>query len=1053
MVRPRLLRKIEAALSAGHVLITAPAGYGKTVLLRSLSAHRPHSFYTRLTPADADLSRLQEKLGPAQRSARGQSFTALLLDDVHHLQEGSETVEWLLEQANEEAFHLVMAGRWAPTAVLSSRAARGEWLHLDARDLAFTLTESQALLESFHARTSAQTWHERTNGWPLALALLSRMNAAPDPHAPAKAELFTYLAHTLANDLPPDLLHFWTVSAIPLRFNDELTAHLLDASTDVRALRKEVRRRNLFLEPADEPGWFRYHELIREFLVRRARAAALTIHRRAIAWFEARGDLEAAIEQALDADLHETAARLILALPERFVWDNGRFRTYRRWVYALDRTTREANPELLIRLGTYLLQQLGMRAEAHARLQEALHLAQQNNDALARRRVLGRMARLHYRDGDAKQALTYAQALLDDPECQGQERLDALYIAAPALGDLTRFRDAQQAYLEAIRLAKALDKTEEEMLFRTNLAITVLIPRGRFAASQRHIQASLDYFRDSPGRCISILLQQCEIHAAKGDWDGLASVLQQVEDLMAELEVQNVSHLLWRAYYQGVLFTGRGLFDDARHWLKQTEQVAKQHPLALVCLAWLESWLLRREGRYEQAVGRAETTLAQPLEAPFYRAILALERDIALAMQAWQDPSITVSLHPETRNLIRWRARADLVRLRALLSICSHNRRDGRLLHHLRATLRALDHPGYENLLTHRDPELGAHFWSLALAQGEAPDRALAALQIIGDPDPVSQSLAHNDPAVRARAAQALAAIGREQAMPALANALANEQDPTAAAAMNASLLHLESRPPPPLRVQVLGEFALWRDGRLVPAQAWHRPVVRRLFQYFALHRGQPLPRDRILDDLWPHTEPRKAWAAFRTTYSKLRPVLDPYTRPKSGLRYVAVKGATYRFDPHDVVQVDAEILEAKVRETLKVGGASDIPPIDEDFLAALEAWKPLLPQLPYEEWLLEPRERLQNLYVEGCLYAAEAMLVRGRAVEAETWALRTVEAAAWLEEGWQALMRAYARQGKRTLALKAYEKAVEALKQELAVEPSDLTRWLAARVKRGQGI
>src|SRR4051794_21551513 len=53
LYRPRLLRRLKAALHAGHVLISAPPGYGKTTLLRSLLAERPHTRYLPLSAADA----------------------------------------------------------------------------------------------------------------------------------------------------------------------------------------------------------------------------------------------------------------------------------------------------------------------------------------------------------------------------------------------------------------------------------------------------------------------------------------------------------------------------------------------------------------------------------------------------------------------------------------------------------------------------------------------------------------------------------------------------------------------------------------------------------------------------------------------------------------------------------------------------------------------------------------------------------------------------------------------------------------------------------------
>lgn len=80
-------------------------------------------------------------------------------------------------------------------------------------------------------------------------------------------------------------------------------------------------------------------------------------------------------------------------------------------------------------------------------------------------------------------------------------------------------------------------------------------------------------------------------------------------------------------------------------------------------------------------------------------------------------------------------------------------------------------------------------------------------------------------------------------------------------------------------------------------------------------------------------------------------------------------------------------------------------------------------------------------------------MLDRGEPAAAVAWAERVIAAAPWQEQGYQALMRAYARQGQRARALRVYDQAAAALERELAVEPSALTRWLRERLQRGEGI
>ena len=99
------------------------------------------------------------------------------------------------------------------------------------------------------------------------------------------------------------------------------------------------------------------------------------------------------------------------------------------------------------------------------------------------------------------------------------------------------------------------------------------------------------------------------------------------------------------------------------------------------------------------------------------------------------------------------------------------------------------------------------------------------------------------------------------------------------------------------------------------------------------------------------------------------------------------------------------------------------------------------------------PRERLQSRYVQGCRYAAGAMLDSGRPGDAVIWAERACAVAPWSEEAWQDLMRAQARCGDRALALTTYAAAVAALQQELAAPPSPMLAWLAQRLRNGEQI
>jgi DNA-binding SARP family transcriptional activator len=287
--------------------------------------------------------------------------------------------------------------------------------------------------------------------------------------------------------------------------------------------------------------------------------------------------------------------------------------------------------------------------------------------------------------------------------------------------------------------------------------------------------------------------------------------------------------------------------------------------------------------------------------------------------------------------------------------------------------------------------------------------------------------------------------------MPLLQDALRRERHAQVRQAIAAALEALESLPPPPLEIRLLGRFEVRRGGQLLPDSAWPRPAVARLLQYFALHRRQWLTRERILEDLWPERDPEEAEEIFRRLFSWLHQVLEPAVRPKGPFRYFASAGESLRFDPHDVVKVDVEQMETEIRRALAAR------PMNRGTWAALaarlEEWPLLLPGAPYDAWLIPHQERWRSLRTEAAQALAEDALVLQEPVEAIRWAERAIEEAPWLEEGYQVLMRAWSRLGQRARALRVYEEAVEALRRELQVPPAPLTRWLAERLRRGEPI
>jgi DNA-binding SARP family transcriptional activator len=1055
LFRKQLLQSWQIALTNQHLVIAAPAGYGKTILLQQLATYRPQSYYLLLTATDGDTAVLQSRLQPHQRPGH-----TLLLDDIHHLA-GSETaVAWLRQQLVQSTCRYVLCGRFLPTA-LEIALTKGQATLWPESDLLFSAAESQALLsDQSDLAQRWSDWHEQLAGWPLGLALITRLPTLQQTPKLARQQLFTYLAHELFDQLPADLYHFMRVTAVPLTFNDELASHLLNDNSPA-SLRQTAQQRNLFLYQDEQPGWFRYHDLIRDYLL--SQHDELDGYwQKTIAWFEAQEDLPQAIEHALAAGWQDEAARLIALVPTAYVYRTDRYLTYQRWVESLAEPVRLQNPRLLFLLGNFLQFVEGQAKAARLYAQQAVAAAHEQGN-----RPVGLLARWQLAEMDLKQNRP-TEALLHELAALSAEPEVALYASrtySQALIDLGHFTQAIPAWKRAAVLAAERQGKDQLWQTRKDLALTTLLPLGRFAQATAEFDEALQYFADKPGYLHETLRNRCELHFVCADWPALAETLARLEEVEQQLESPPGSDaLFWLACYRVLLAVSRDQFAAAEQQLaalsNRYESGKRRYEIAL---ARAQSWLLRRQGRLVEAITQAEVELAQPPTLPYYHALLALEHDIAAGLLFLDGQRPNFSLRPETIALIGMRARPDLVRLRALLALVCHRQPNAswangswanwRWRRHFQAALYALTLPYHERLLTDRDPELGGRFWQLAVIEGLAVAQAGNALHHLNRPELLYPLLTHPETAVRRRAARILRQMGREAAMPPLSRAIGKEKDKATKQVLTAVLTHLETSPPPPMQIQLLGDFRLVRDGRLIPDSDWPRPVTRRLAQYFALHRGVPLPRDQILDDLWPNLPPAKAWANFRTIYSQLRRLVEPYMRPKVDSRYFSLEGDRYLFDPGGYVTVDVVEFETAVRQALATAADHPLPPLPNDLLTQLENWQPLLPELAYEEWLLAARERLETTYIEGCLYVARGQLSYGRPAETVVWARRAVAKAPWLEEGYRALMRAYARQDKRSLALKTYEEAVRALQDELNVTPSAMTQWLHTRLQRGEAI
>jgi LuxR family maltose regulon positive regulatory protein len=351
------------------VLVSAPAGFGKTTLLSQWlttgTEHTVNVAWLSLDEGDNDTGRFLAHVVAALRAGipdavddtaalvvpgadvpsdavltslvndldQVEGATVLALDDYHVIDDGGvhNAVAFLLEHLPPRAT-VAMATRADPPLPLARMRASAELVELRASDLRFTPAEADTFLNRVMGLNITEdqvvALDARTEGWAAGLQLAGlsmrgrdQTAAFVDAFAGSHRFVLDYLVEEVLGRLSEDVRDFLLATSVP----DRLTGPLCDAltgRTGGHQMLERLERDNLFVVPLDDQRqWYRYHHLFAEAL--RARLAAGSpdrapqLHRIASRWYADHDLLDDAIRHATAGGDVETTADLIeAALPE-----------------------------------------------------------------------------------------------------------------------------------------------------------------------------------------------------------------------------------------------------------------------------------------------------------------------------------------------------------------------------------------------------------------------------------------------------------------------------------------------------------------------------------------------------------------------------------------------------------------------------------------------------------------------------------------------------------------------------------------------------------------
>lgn len=596
VTRSHLLTRLNQGLTKKIILVSAPAGFGKTTLLVDwLNQVAPPAAWLALDEDDNDFARFITYLAAAvqeldptldntavdllqapQPTLKNAALTALLnqiesiqaesilvLDDFHFIScpEIHQAVDYLLNYLPAN-LHLVISSRADPPLQLSRLRGQGFLLEIRMQDLRFTKEEArQFLTREIQTALSDQTLSQLTTwteGWisGLQMAALS-LQGREDPEeyiqsfSGSNKYILDYLIEEVLKRQPPDIQEFLLYTSILERLTGDLCDQVIGRDDSQQVLEK-LEKSNLFLIPLDEKRkWYRYHKLFRDLLIHRLTLdhAGLIpeLQRKASHWHEQNNWMSLAIDYALAASEHNRAAALISRQAEHILM-RSEVNTYQRWVSQLP-------PELILEDPDLIFYEAWSRMLKGADFAEVLSTAEElkQSDPKLTGRIDTLRSFIMISKGDFSRAgQTAEKALSQLPAEDSYFRGMAAYI-------LSVFQILRQDMQDALTNMAALSQTEE---YQRNPMLKVLvlsqtarvhIHLGDLSKAKELYQEALSYAKDRGGNWVPIA---GEALMGLGDLMRELNELDQAADLILDgIELTQQ----WRkgAAMEGYLFLSR----------------------------------------------------------------------------------------------------------------------------------------------------------------------------------------------------------------------------------------------------------------------------------------------------------------------------------------------------------------------------------------------------------------------------------------------------------------------------------------------------------------
>jgi LuxR family maltose regulon positive regulatory protein len=553
--RSVLHEKLNTGLSRKLILISAPAGFGKTTVVSDwIDQNKIPAAWFSLDNGDNDpvdflsyiISGIQSihpefgqsalKLLNSPNRTSDESITSLLINEIlninqnfllvlddFHLIESREVlklVSYLLEHIPGN-IHIVLLTRSDPSLSVSRLRSQHQMVELRSSDLSFSANDISVLFNkklklglSIDDVFSLET---KTEGWIAGLQLTAlSMHGCEDISRfiqDLKGDnryIMDYLMEEVLKNQTDEIKEFLLQTSILEQMSAPLCNAVLNRN-DSQSILETLEKNNMFVIPLDEERtWYRYHHLFAELLKQRLQMrgieAVKELHNRACNWFEQHNMFDFAIAHVFIIQNHEKSIQLIGEVIEE-MWKTGQHSAILRYGTLLPHELIKKNPEFCLYY-SWILITTGQIEEAEPFLESAekittklIHDKISSKDVILKNKILlGKlsvaMAYMKLFSAPAEKIIKYGEIAIEN-----LSEINHLWIgwAWYSIGNAEMSRGDLEGSRKALEKALKYSKRSGNLYLISTITTTIVaqtLYKGQYNSAYEQCSDLLSFMKD-----------------------------------------------------------------------------------------------------------------------------------------------------------------------------------------------------------------------------------------------------------------------------------------------------------------------------------------------------------------------------------------------------------------------------------------------------------------------------------------------------------------------------------------------------------------------------